>query len=132
MLHQVVPHVHHEHLPEESASKVVADHHHHGGTHQHSHDNPKDEEDDKSEPKDFWGFLLGNHTHGYHAEFNQRKTEHDLRRKAYSKDMPLEHSSTAQVDRYEDPPPLLGKHPPNPNYRVHLSSLALRGPPVIG
>lgn len=135
MMHQVVPHVHHEHEEVESSTQTIADHHHHGNEHQHSHDNKtqKNEADDeKEETNDFWGFLLGNHAHNYHSDFNQRVTKKNFKRVVNENDLPVYQSLTLPVLNYESPPPLLGKHPPNPNYHVYLSTQALRGPPSLG
>ena len=60
LLHQVLPHVHHEHEGFND-SITQAEVQSHGHDHDHHHDNDNEENDDKS--FDLLGFLLGNHAH---------------------------------------------------------------------
>lgn len=130
MLHQVVPHVHLEGKALENDIQTIAEHHHDGQ--QHSHENQKEEEEEEDNKSDFWGSLLGNHTHSYHSDFNQRTVNNDFSRSKNGKDFPHERSVILPLNAYENPPPLLGKHPPNPSYEIFFSSQVLRGPPALG
>lgn len=123
VLHQLVPHVHHVHEKLEAATQSVHDHLE--NDHHHSHDGA----DDKS---DFLGFLLGNHAHNYHSDFNLRTEKKDLNRHIKEKDFPVYQVPALSIRLSKALTPLLGKHPPNPNYKVYLLNQALRGPPSLG
>tara|TARA_R110001592_G_scaffold330330_1_gene612506 strand:+ start:1047 stop:1424 length:378 start_codon:yes stop_codon:yes gene_type:complete len=125
MLHQVVPHIHHEHDQHESILQSFSD----NNDHQHSHDDGENNDDNK---KDFLGFLLGNHSHIYHSDFNKRTEKKDLKRQNREKDFPLYRTPTSSILVTKTLTPLLGKHPPSPNYKVYLLNQALRGPPSLG
>lgn len=127
LLHQVLPHSHHQH--ELTEVKEAHKHHH---SHPHSHDHHNKEKKDSNDPFDLLGFLLGNHAHFYHS--------HDLQ---------VRNKVTPQIQIQVLSPHVLpeiqlfsfeyynGKVVPVPRYKPgycdpYLFTHSLRGPPALG
>ncbi len=69
MLHQALPHSHHQHELNESFE--ISGHHH---SHANGHSHDKKENEESNDHSGLLGFLLGNHAHTYHAnDFQVRK-----------------------------------------------------------
>lgn len=129
LLHQVLPHVHHEHdaFGDEIAKIKVEDHSH--GTDHHHHD-----EQEKEDDFDFLGFLLRYHSHSINVN-NLSIVKNAVIQKIADKkvsfetildiEIPLSLNDNEWKFSYAHSPPDFGKY-------VYLSSYQLRGPPVLG
>lgn len=128
LLHQVLPHVHHEPHGFENAITKVADHHHSHGNDHHHHD---EEEDDDF---DFLGFLFGNHTHSIDVN-TLPIVKKVINLKAGNKYFSLEEiavlatylSLCDEENKYK-----LGHAPPDFANSIYLYTSSLRGPPTLG
>ncbi len=125
LLHQVVPHLHHQHNPEHSHEDV-------GHTHQqeHHHDTPKKD----NSKKGFLGFFLDFHVHSVVANEILITSERSVKQKTAKKEIGTPFSldfyrvSTNYIDVIKIPV----FQPPNTTFTPFLSSLTLRGPPILG
>lgn len=129
LLHQVLPHVHHEHDQFEGAITKIDDHHH---GHENDHHHHEDEKEDDA--FDLLGFLLGNHSHS--IDINTIPTvKNTVTQKAASKCFSAEPISVLQTDfsLHDDGKKYaLGHAPPDLSKRIYLYSFFLRGPPILG
>jgi len=125
MLHQVLPHVHHQHDGLNIISANQNEHLHH---HQdHHHDNEEDVD------LDLFDFLLGNHTHSYHNA--DLAVKNIAKWQIRAKDISIYSLPEYQIFSISDycvRIPKYGQDPPNCYYLIYLSSLSLRGPPSLG
>lgn len=123
LLHQVLPHVHHEHDGLEDAITKIDDHendHHH-------HDENQDDD------FDFLGFLLGNHSHS--IDLNTFPTvKNFLAQKVISKNFSSEVIPVLQthISSHDDEKRYaFGHAPPDLSKSIHLHSVSRRGPPTL-
>jgi hypothetical protein len=128
LLHQVLPHVHHEHDGLEDAITKIDDHHHSHENDNHHHD------EDQNDDFDFLGFLLGNHSHSF--DVNTLPTVKNLvSQKAAIKFFSTEVIPVLQThfSSHDDGKKYaLGHAPPNHSKRIYLYSSSRRGPPTLG
>ena len=127
MLHQVLPHVHHEHHEFEPAITKIDHHHGHEMDHHH-HDAEADD------GFDFLGFLLGNHSHN--IDVNTVPTAiHFVSQKVVGKWFSFEITLvllTRFLFQNDEKIYSLGHAPPDLGEDTYLSVTYLRGPPVLG
>lgn len=128
LVHQVVPHWHHQHDGTQT-EKILAqgsnDH-----THEHQHDSPKDENSKKS----LLDLFLNVHTHSTVSNELLITRENSAHQTQVKKNIPflaseifsLEHIEFGNIDK-----PLV-YHPPNNYFNPYLSIPNLRGPPTLG
>jgi len=126
MLHQVLPHLHHQHEDAHSHSDIA-----HSGEHHH-HDDDSQEEDSSN---GLLGLFMDMHVHSTVSsdivllERNsceqQTVVEKDVAKSSF------ETQNIFSIDyRQNNKPPVY--HPPNKHFNPYLSSLDLRGPPSLG
>ena len=124
LLHQMIPHLHHEH--EEEHGHGVADR-----AHSHEHQHEKESED----PKDLFSILMAMHSHGGSSSevpVVKNAIEYVSIKKVKFKDSAPQISSlhndfsevlAADLMRNYQPPPIY--------FDPYLSLLSLRGPPQL-
>ena len=127
MLHQVFPHLHHQHEDAHSHSDIA-----HTGEHHH-HDDSSHEK--KESPYGFFGFFMDMHVHSTVSSDVVVLKRNTVERQTIVDDNVVKLTSDFQefyvVDnRQNDKPPIY--HPPNRHFNPYLSSLDLRGPPSLG
>ena len=126
MLHQVFPHLHHQHEDSHSHSDIA-----HTGEHHHHDDDSHDEES----PYGFLGLFMDMHVHSTVSSdivLLERKTieqqtvvEKDVAKSSF------ETQNIFLIDyRHNSKSPVY--HPPNKHFNPYLSSLDSRGPPSLG
>lgn len=126
MLHQVFPHLHHQHEDAHSHSDIA-----HTGEHHHHDDDSHEEES----PYGFFGFVMDMHIHSTVSsdivllERNtieqQTVAEKDVAKSSF------ETQNIFLIDyRQNSKSPVY--HPPNKYFNPYLSSLDSRGPPSLG
>ena len=128
MLHQVLPHVHHEH---EGFENSIGYTEHQPNDHEkdHHHDN-----EDEDEGFDFFGFLLGNHVHSVQAD-NILAVKYFAKQQVTVKDISSDATPTSLILSIEgtgQKKAISRQHPPDYFYDIHLSTSSLRGPPSLG
>tara|TARA_R110002074_G_scaffold15862_2_gene53698 strand:+ start:95 stop:529 length:435 start_codon:yes stop_codon:yes gene_type:complete len=125
LLHQVLPHWHHEHEVEHT-HKAVA----HSDTHSHHHDLPEKE----SPNKGFLDLFLEMHVHSVVS--NEILLTHEIRIKQLEvkKDIstPVSVVHYYSSINYDEAEKIKVYHPPNNYFNAYLSSLDSRGPPSLG
>ena len=125
LLHQVLPHWHHEHEVEHT-HKAVA----HSDTHSHHHDLPEKE----SPNKGFLDLFLEMHVHSVVS--NEILLTHEIRIKQLEvkKDIstPVSIVHYYSFINYDEAEKIKVYHPPNNYFNAYLSSLDSRGPPSLG
>ena len=125
LLHQVLPHWHHEHEVEHT-HKAVA----HSDTHSHHHDVPEKE----SPNKGFLDLFLEMHVHSVVS--NEILLTHEIRIKQLEvkKDIstPVSIVHYYSSINYDEAEKIKVYHPPNNYFNAYLSSLDSRGPPSLG
>ena len=125
LLHQVLPHWHHEHEVEHT-HKAVA----HSDTHSHHHDLPEKE----SPNKGFLDLFLEMHVHSVVS--NEILLTHEIRIKQLEvkKDIstPVSVVHYYSSINYDEAEKIKVYHPPNNYFNEYLSSLDSRGPPSLG
>tara|TARA_R110002110_G_scaffold114059_2_gene282780 strand:+ start:533 stop:967 length:435 start_codon:yes stop_codon:yes gene_type:complete len=125
LLHQVLPHWHHEHEVEHT-HKAVA----HSDTHSHHHDVPEKE----SPNKGFLDLFLEMHVHSVVS--NEILLTHEIRIKQLEvkKDIstPVSVVHYYSSINYDEAEKIKVYHPPNNYFNAYLSSLDSRGPPSLG
>ncbi|MEO9477900.1 MAG: hypothetical protein ABJG41_20320 [Cyclobacteriaceae bacterium] len=125
LLHQVLPHVHHEHGSAEHISITDAEHSH---DHDHHHHDDDSNDDDGF---DLLGFLFGTHAHTV-------QVDNILVAKSISKQqvtVKVVVADLAYVTKISDRKPeiqAIWQHPPDPTKSPHATSVSLRGPPSLG
>lgn len=126
MLHQVLPHVHHEHHEFELAITK--------NDHQHDHESDHHHDEEADDDFDFLGFLLGNHSHN--IDVNTVPTAiHFVSQKVAGKWFSFEITLVLQsCFLFQDDEKIysLGHAPPDLFEYTYLSAIYLRGPPVLG
>lgn len=126
MLHQAMPHSHHQH---ELIDVVEASEHHHSRAHSHDHD--KEENKDSNDHSGLLGFLLGNHAHTYHAnDFQVRKEiKPQITVKILSSFVIWEQELfSLEQQRKSEPVTRFSTDYQHP----YLSTYSVRGPPALG
>ncbi len=129
MLHQALPHLHHQHedSPSHSHSDVA-----HSGEHHHHDDGPKEKQ---QSPFGFFGFLMDMHVHSsVSSDIAVLKRSTVEQQTVVDKDVS---NSTFDIQKLflidngqNESPPIY--HPPNTYFNPYLSCLDLRGPPTLG
>lgn len=126
LLHQVLPHVHHDH---ESAEHItISPEHSHDSEDHHHHD------EDANEDFDLLGFLIGTHAHSVQAD-NILVAKSIVKQQSTSKIVVV--AATSQTgslsNRVRDlAEQIFWQDPPDPTKTPYLSSGSLRGPPSLG
>lgn len=128
LLHQVLPHVHHDH---EIAEQVTVSEHSHDSDHHH-HD--EDANDNTNEDFDLLGLLFGTHAHSVQANNiivtkNVVKKQSTVRIVTVAAITQLDSLLDSTCDREEQ---VLWQHPPDLPKTPYLASGSLRGPPSLG
>ncbi len=124
ILHQVLPHVHHEH--EGSDGHIAGQYHSHEKDHHHDNEGFDDN-------FDFLGFLLGYHIHSVHAE-NTPTIKGAAKQLISVNDVPLSVLPAPQVytvEITEVEKSGLSQRRPEFFYYIYLSGSLLRGPPFL-
>jgi hypothetical protein len=125
LLHQVLPHWHHEHDVEHTHNAVA-----NSDTHSHHHDVPEKE----SPNKGFLDLFLEMHVHSVVS--NEILLTHESRIKLVEvkKDIstPISFVHCYNSINYEKSEKIKVYHPPNNYFNTYLSSLDSRGPPSLG
>jgi hypothetical protein len=125
MLHQVFPHLHHQHEERNTAIAQTEDHHH------HHHDIPDNDEDSK---KDFIDFFIGMHIHISLTDeipvirnvINHRINDENIALK-----LPLsKYFEVRKIYREVERPSIY--NPPNNYFNQYFINLDSRGPPALG
>lgn len=126
LLHQVVPHLHHQHEIEHTHRAVE-----HTDNHSHNHDAPEKE----SSKKGFLDLFLEAHIHSVVANEIIVSHECNVKQLKVKKDV----KTSVFLNRYslsinydDKPEKVSVYHPPNDYFNHYLSSLNLRGPPYFG
>lgn len=125
LLHQVLPHGHHQHKVEHSHNAVA-----HSSAHDHHHDVPEKE----SSNKGFLDLFLEIHVHSVvsneivvtqHSNVKHLNLKKELKTIASPNHFSVSviHDKAEKVTVY---------HPPNHYFNSYLSSLDTRGPPTLG
>lgn len=128
MLHQVFPHLHHQHEDLQSHSDIAhSDEHHH-----HDNDDTQNKEDSTSS---FLGFFMDSHVHStVSSDVLVLKRNTVEQHTNIDKDLVKASFGIQQVfligNRQNSKPPIY--HPPNNYFNPYLSYLDLRGPPTLG
>ncbi|HBY67547.1 MAG: hypothetical protein CME35_01155 [Gramella sp.] len=127
MLHQVFPHLHHQHEETHSHSDIA-----HTGEHHHHDDSSHEKEES---PYGFFGFFMDMHVHSTVSSDIVVLKRNTFEQQTIVDDNVVKLTSDFQefyvVDnRQNDKPPIY--HPPNRHFNPYLSSLDLRGPPSLG
>ena len=127
MLHQVFPHLHHQHEETHSHSDIA-----HTGEHHHHDDSSHEKEES---PYGFFGFFMDMHVHSTVSSDIVVLKRNTVERQTIVDDNVVKLTSNFQefyvVDnRLNGKPPIY--HPPNNYFNSYLSSLDLRGPPSLG
>ncbi|CAM4086789.1 hypothetical protein [Gillisia limnaea] len=125
LLHQVVPHWHHQQEAEHS-HKVVA----HSESHSHHHDVPEK----GNSKKGLLDLLLEVHMHSVVSNeilaTHESSTKQLNVKKVVNTPIPVNHHSISI--HYDEVEKVRVYHPPNIYFNSYLSSLDTRGPPSIG
>ncbi len=125
LLHQVLPHNHHE----LTDAIEISGHHH---SHAHSHDHDKEESKDSNDHSGLLAFLLGTHSHAYHS--NDFQLRNELKPQIRTKDLysfVLPQFQLYTFERHKEKLKPVSRCAPG--YRhPNLSTPFLRGPPALG
>ncbi len=125
LVHQVVPHLHHQHDIEHSHEAVAQ-----GDNHSHHHDVPEKE----NPKKGLFDLYLKIHVHSvvpneilltYESSVKLLKVKKDI-----SNPVPNKHYNSSLS--YEEAENISVYHPPDRYFNPYLSSLDSRGPPSLG
>ncbi|MDH5475250.1 MAG: hypothetical protein OEX22_06130 [Cyclobacteriaceae bacterium] len=129
-LHQVLPHVHHEHEGfEDTVGHIEDQHHSHENGHHHH-----DDEENNNQDFDFLGFLLGNHVHSISTSDIQT-VKNVVTKKVVNKNIGLNtfyeldilSPSDDCVQKFK-----FGWASSSFGNKIYLSTSFLRGPPALG
>ena len=125
LLHQLLPHWHHEHDVEHS-HKAVAN----SDTHSHHHDDPEKE----SPNKGFLDLFLEMHVHSVVSNEILLAHESSIKHLEVKKDIcaPISVVHFHSTMNYDEAEKIKVYHPPNNYFNAYLSSLDSRGPPSLG
>jgi len=125
LLHQVLPHLHHEHDLEHT-HKAVSN----SDTHGHHHDAPEKE----SPNRGFLDLFLEMHVHTVVSNeiliTHESNTKHFENKKDISTSVSIVHYHSPIS--YDETEKIKVYHPPNYYFNSYLSSLDSRGPPSLG
>ena len=126
LLHQIVPHLHHQH-EDSSSHKAIT----HSDVHEHHHDAPEKEDNSKS---DFLDFFLGMHVHV--AVSDEIPVIRELTKKLrvvdnVVSDIPALYNNIILKDYTEVQKPAVYR-PPNNYFNPYTANLDVRGPPYLG
>jgi hypothetical protein len=125
LLHQVVPHRHHQHDVEHT-HKAVA----HSDNHSHHHDVPENE----SPKKGFLDLFFEMHVHSMLSNEILLKHESSIKlfevKKLISTSISVNQYSIYK--NYDEAEKVTVYHPPNTYFKTYLSSFDSRGPPSLG
>jgi hypothetical protein len=125
LLHQVFPHLHHQH-DEKSEIIVQAEEHHHN----HQHDIPEKEDNSK---KDFVDLFLGMHTHIHVIDeipIIRNSIKHQNGDDNFALKIPLSNFFEFGMEYKEVEKPTI-YNPPNNYFNLDINNVDLRGPPVL-
>lgn len=125
LLHQVFPHLHHQHEETSEAIVQIEDHHHN-----HQHDIP---EKDDSFKKDFIAIFLGMHIHISEID-NIPIVRNVIKHQKVDKNIALKipYSNFIEFNKdYKDVEKPIIYNPPNNYFNREINNLDLRGPPVL-
>lgn len=129
LIHQIVPHLHHQH--QDAHQDDVAHHHNNHDEHDHHHHH-EDEED--SPQKGFIDWLLETHTHTNttmnvlvleHTTFKEIVVQKEIGKTFFLKTIHIV-SRDADINLQE------WYHPPDNFQNSYIPNLTLRGPPSLG
>ena len=127
MLHQVFPHLHHQHEDAHSHSDIA-----HTGEHHH-HDDSSHEK--KESPYGFFGFFMDMHVHSTVSSDIVVLKRNTFEQQTIVDDNVVKPTSDFQefyvVDKRQNAKPPIYQ-PPSYYFNPYLSSLDLRGPPSLG
>ena len=125
LLHQVLPHWHHEHEVEHTHNAIA-----HNDNNSHHHDVPEQE----SPNKGFLDLFLEMHVHYAVANeillIQKRSVKQLDVKKDISKSVSFSHYHSSL--NYDEAEKIKVYHPPNFYFNTYLSSLDSRGPPSLG
>lgn len=123
LLHQVVPHLHHQHDVENT---------HHAGTHDDNHHH--DDAGKENSEKGFLDFFFGTHAHTVVSNDIFVAQERSVKQVGVKKDVKttvsLVHSHRSIIDVEIDNIGVY--HPPSNYFNRHLTCSDSRGPPTLG
>lgn len=125
LLHQSIPHVHHQHEMPQNPMDKGGHHPHHEKDHHHG--------DETDGLFDFLIFLFGNHAHSLQSDTNHA-VERPAKQKAKVKDLHLNSQADSRVEQANDgsiQKPVI-EPPPESFKKFYLSTSFLRGPPFLG
>jgi len=127
LLHQVVPHLHHQHEVEHTHKAVT-----HGDNHNHDHHHDTPENDNLQ--KGFLDFFLDLHTHLAVSNEILLPHESSVKQLKVKKNvlLSLSFNHFGQFESYDEVEKDKIYHPPNNYFKRYLKSPSLRGPPSIG
>ncbi|MEQ8878433.1 MAG: hypothetical protein RLQ12_02325 [Cyclobacteriaceae bacterium] len=125
LLHQLLPHVHHEHGSAEHISIMKAKTEH---THDHHHHH---DDDDSSEGFDLLGFLFGTHAHTVQVD-NILVAKKISKQQVSAKVLVFNVAYEIKISVGEPEEQIIWQHPPDPTKSPHRTSVSLRGPPSLG
>ena len=125
LLHQVLPHWHHEHDVEHT-HKAVAN----SDTHSHHHDVPEKE----SPNKGLLDLFLEMHVHSVVTNEILLTHESGIKHLEVKKDVstPISVVRYYSLINYDEAEKIKVYHPPNNYFNAYVSSLDSRGPPSLG
>ena len=125
LLHQVVPHWHHQHEVKHTHKAVS-----HSGNHSHHHDVPKKE----SSKKGFLDLFLEMHVHSVVSNEVIVTHESSVKQLKVNKEVntPLSVNPYSISANYDEAEKVTVYHPPNKYFNPYLSTLDSRGPPSLG
>lgn len=122
LLHQVLPHVHHEHGSTEHLSISKTEHIHDHDQHHHHDDH------DPIEGFDLLGFLFGTHAHTVQVD-NFLVTKSISKRQLFAKVLAFNVAYEIKILDKEPEEQKIWQHPPDPTKSPYLTWVSLRGPP---
>lgn len=126
LLHQVLPHLHHQSEVEHTHNTIA----HHNENHQHQHDTPKENNSEQG----FLDTFLDIHIHSIiHNEIvlqqNKNLNYHIVVKKNINKPFQLACDLFVHIEKVEK----VEEYLPSKNHRnPFLTNLKLRGPPILG
>ena len=127
LLHQVFPHLHHQHEDSHSHSDIA-----HTGEYHH-HDNGSQEKEDS--PYGFFDFFMDTHIHSTVSSDIVILKRNTVEQQTLVDDNAAKTSFDSQgfflIDYWQNSKTPV-YHPPNKYFNPYLSSLNLRGPPSLG
>ena len=125
LLHQVVPHLHHQHEVEHTHDSVA-----HNNNHSHHHDAPEKE----SPRKRFLDLFLETHVHSVVSNEILLTRESSVKNLDVKEDIikPVSFVHYSISINYDEAKKIRVYHPPDNYFNPYLSHLDLRGPPSLG